>query len=46
VYPSETESPVLVCMEQTGQSKLDCHDDILQSNGGSSATAATTAPSS
>jgi serine/threonine-protein kinase len=38
VYPSETESPVLVCMEQTGQSKLDCHDDILQSNG--------TAPSS
>jgi serine/threonine-protein kinase len=41
VYPSETESPVLVCMEQTGQSKLDCHDDILQSNGGT-----TTAPSS
>jgi hypothetical protein len=32
VYPSETESPVLVCMEQTGQSRLDCHDDILQSN--------------
>ena len=32
VYPSETESPVLVCMEQTGQSHLDCHDDILQSN--------------
>ena len=35
VYPSETESPVLVCMEQTGQSRLDCHDDILQSNGSS-----------
>ncbi len=32
VYPSETESPVLVCMEQTGQTHLDCHDDILQSN--------------
>jgi serine/threonine-protein kinase len=35
VYPSETEAPVLVCMEQTGQSRLDCHDDILQSNGSS-----------
>ena len=34
VYPSETESPVLVCMEQTGQGRLDCHDDILQSNNG------------
>ena len=32
VYPSETESPVLVCMEQTGQSRLNCHDDILQHN--------------
>ena len=32
VYPSETESPVLVCMEQTGQTHVDCHDDILQSN--------------
>ena len=31
VYAPETESPVLVCMEQTGQSRLDCHDDILQS---------------
>ncbi|HEX2400786.1 MAG TPA: serine/threonine protein kinase, partial [Mycobacterium sp.] len=38
VYPSETESPVLVCMEQTGQSRLDCHDDILQSNSTGSAT--------
>lgn len=34
VYPSETESPVLVCMEQTGRSRLDCHNDILQSNAG------------
>ena len=41
VYPSETESPVLVCMEQTGQSRLDCHDDILQGN----ATATATPPS-
>jgi serine/threonine protein kinase, bacterial len=38
VYPSETESPVLVCMEQTGQSRLDCHDDILQSNASATAT--------
>src|ERR1700730_16886514 len=38
VYPSETESPVLVCMEQTGQTHLDCHDDILQSNATGSAT--------
>jgi serine/threonine-protein kinase len=43
VYPSETEAPVLVCMEQTGQSRLDCHDDILESNGGSSANASPTA---
>ncbi len=34
VYPSETESPVLVCMEQTGKSRVDCHNDILQSNAG------------
>jgi serine/threonine-protein kinase len=47
VYPSETEAPVLVCMEQTGQSRLDCHDDILQSNGSSSASTspAATTPS-
>ena len=38
VYPSETESPVLVCMEQTGQTHVDCHDDILQSNARASAT--------
>src|SRR5882757_167118 len=38
VYPSETESPVLVCMEQTGQAHVDCHDDILHSNATASAT--------
>ncbi|MGE0221277.1 serine/threonine-protein kinase [Mycolicibacterium sp.] len=27
-----TDAPVLVCMEQTGQSQVDCHDDILQEN--------------
>jgi serine/threonine-protein kinase len=32
VYPSQTESPVLVCMEQTRQSRVSCHDDILQGN--------------
>jgi serine/threonine-protein kinase len=41
VYPSETEAPVLVCMEQTGQTHVDCHDDILQSN-----ATGTAAPSS
>jgi serine/threonine-protein kinase len=38
VYPSETEGPVLVCMEQTGQSRLSCHDDILQGNATASPT--------
>jgi serine/threonine-protein kinase len=38
VYPSETEAPVLVCMEQTGQTHLDCHNDILQSNGTATST--------
>jgi serine/threonine-protein kinase len=38
VYPSETESPVLVCMEQTGQTHVDCHRNILQSNATGSAT--------
>jgi serine/threonine-protein kinase len=38
VYPSETEAPVLVCMEQTGQGRVDCHDDILQSNATATAT--------
>lgn len=32
IYPSQTESPVLVCMEQTGRSRVSCHDDILQGN--------------
>jgi serine/threonine-protein kinase len=32
------EAPVLVCMEQTGKTSLDCHDDILQSNATVSAT--------
>lgn len=26
------DTPVLVCMQQTGQSQVDCHDDILQEN--------------
>jgi serine/threonine protein kinase, bacterial len=38
VYPSETEGPVLVCMEQTGQSHVDCHDGILQGNSTSTST--------
>jgi serine/threonine-protein kinase len=29
-YAPETEGPVLVCMEQTGQSRLDCHEDVVQ----------------
>lgn len=32
VYPPETETPVLVCVEQTGQTRLDCHDDIVSGN--------------
>lgn len=27
-----TATPVLVCMEQTGQTRVDCHDDILREN--------------
>jgi serine/threonine protein kinase, bacterial len=30
VLPSESQQPVLVCMEQTGQSHLDCRNDILE----------------
>jgi serine/threonine-protein kinase len=37
--PSESESPVLVCMEQTGQSHADCHSDILQGNAATTPTA-------
>ena len=29
----EEESPVRVCMEQTGQTRRECRDDIRQSNG-------------
>jgi serine/threonine-protein kinase len=29
VYPSQTEVPVRVCMEQTGQSRKECHDDVV-----------------
>jgi serine/threonine protein kinase, bacterial len=39
VYPPDTESPVLVCMEQTGQSRLDCHDAIVQGNAAPAPTA-------
>ena len=29
---SESDAPVLVCMQQTGQNQVDCHNDILQEN--------------
>ncbi|MBX7431030.1 serine/threonine protein kinase [Mycobacterium sp. Y57] len=29
---ADDDTPVLVCMEQTGQSHVDCHDGILQEN--------------
>ncbi|AQA06727.1 serine/threonine protein kinase [Mycobacterium sp. MS1601] len=32
--PFETESPVRICMEQTGHSRLRCAEDILRGNGG------------
>jgi serine/threonine-protein kinase len=38
VYAPETEGPVLVCMEQTGQSRLDCHDDIVSGNASTTAS--------
>jgi serine/threonine-protein kinase len=31
-YAPDTEQPVLVCMQQTGESHVDCHDDILREN--------------
>jgi serine/threonine-protein kinase len=31
-YPPDTEQPVLVCMQQTGESHVDCHDDIVREN--------------
>jgi serine/threonine-protein kinase len=30
--PYETESPVRICMEQTGHSRLRCAEDILRGN--------------
>ncbi len=36
------EAPVLVCMEQTGKTSLDCHNDILQGN--STATQSSPSP--
>lgn len=32
VGAAESDAPVLVCMQQTGQSQVDCHDDILKEN--------------
>jgi serine/threonine-protein kinase len=29
-YPSQTESPMRVCMEHTGQSREKCHDDVVE----------------
>jgi serine/threonine-protein kinase len=41
--PSESQQPVLVCMEQTGQSHLDCHSDILEVNESATLTPSETA---
>ncbi|WP_006242501.1 serine/threonine-protein kinase [Mycolicibacterium tusciae] len=30
VLPAQSQQPVLVCMEQTGQSHIECHSDILE----------------
>jgi serine/threonine-protein kinase len=40
-YAPETEAPVLVCMEQTGQTRQSCHQDVVNGN---AATPSTTAP--
>ena len=32
VYSPDMESPVLVCMQQTGQTRLKCHEDIMRGN--------------
>ncbi|MBS1692645.1 MAG: serine/threonine protein kinase [Actinobacteria bacterium] len=32
VYAPETEAPVRVCMEQTGDSRLECYQDIVRHN--------------
>jgi serine/threonine protein kinase, bacterial len=42
VLPSNSQQPVLVCMEQTGQSHVDCHSDILEVNESSTPDAPTT----
>lgn len=42
VYPSQTESPVRVCMEQTGQSRQQCHDDVAANDMDAPATDAPT----
>jgi serine/threonine-protein kinase len=31
--PAEEESPVRVCMQQTGQTRRQCREDIRRSNG-------------
>ena len=32
VYPSQTELPVQVCMQQTNQSRADCFDDVSKND--------------
>lgn len=39
--PSESQQPVLVCMEQTGQTHADCHSDILEATPDDSETTPT-----
>lgn len=43
VYPSQTEQPVLVCMEQTGKSRSDCYQAVVQNDMDPPATDASTA---
>jgi serine/threonine-protein kinase len=45
VYPPDTEQPVLVCMQQTGDSHVDCHDDILRENADPAANDSNVPPS-
>ena len=42
--PSESQQPVLVCMEQTGQSHADCHSDILEGNASATPTSEADSP--
>ncbi|MFI5505918.1 protein kinase [Mycobacterium sp. NPDC051804] len=46
VLPSEHQQPVLVCMEQTGQSHIECHSDILEVNDSTTTDATTTSEGS